>query len=224
MSHIEVEKKLLKEAVSEMMLLVQLQHGKAKRAFMAMDDEIAAEVRHNEKRVNAIELSIDRDCENMFALFNPVATDLRFVISVLKINSDLERIGDYAANIADYVSDLQQEIPAEALKESRIEEMFDLAISMLDDIYKSFKNEDTTLARKVFKRDAELNEINANASRIISKYVQADPSQFRPLLFLFSTIRKLERVGDHAKNVAENIIFYLEAEVLKHVKSERTSD
>jgi phosphate transport system protein len=216
MNHLEVEKKRLKESVIEMMQLCQLQHRKAKNAFMNMDVEIAEEVRHNEKRMNAIELSIDRDCENMFALFNPVAGDLRYVISVMKINSDLERIGDYAANIADYVIDLNQEILKEASEETGIAKMFDLAIEMLVDIQRSFAEDDTALARKVFKRDTELNIINQNASRIISKYVKEDPDQFRPLLFLFSTIRKLERVGDHAKNVAENIIFYREAEVLKH--------
>ncbi len=218
MTLLEIELKQLRQAIIEMMALAKKQLEKSKDAFVNMDTEIAQEIIHTEKRMNAMELSIDRHCENIFALFNPVATDLRFVIAMLKINSDLERIADYADGIADYVIDIDKSFSKDILNAVQMNEMFDIAISMVNDIYVAFDKEDTALARKVFKEDAALNEINANASKVISEFVKETHTLFRSSLYLFSTIRKVERVGDHVKNVAEVIIFYLEAEVLKHKK------
>jgi len=218
MRHLEEELKQLKDAVVEMTALAISQLQKAKEAYLKMDTEIAQEVIHNESRINAMELSIDRDCENIFALFNPVASDLRFVIAILKINSDLERIGDYADGIADYVVDFNKSAKAELIETTKLENMFDIAISMLKDIKVAFEKEDTTLARKVYQKDYELNQINRNASKLISEFIKKEPEMTRQALFLFSTIRKLERVGDHIKNISEDLIFYLEAEVLKHKK------
>lgn len=218
MIHIETELGQLKNAVIDMMNLVQFQLEKSKESFLNSDTEIAEEIIHTEKRVNAMELSIDRECENLFALLTPLATDLRFVISVLKINSDLERIADYAENIAIYVLDIEKGFPKEHIEKLNILPMFDVAIEMLNSIQESFEIEDTKLARKVFKKDKKLNKINANSSKIIESILKDNPLEVKSSLFLFSTIRKLERVGDHIKNIAENIIFYSEAKVLKHKK------
>jgi len=218
MTHLEEELKQLKEAVIDMTGLAISQLQKAKEAYLKMDTEIAQEIIHNEKRMDAMELSIDRDCENIFALFNPVASDLRFVIAVLKINSDLERIGDYAEGIAKYVVDFNKTINSEITEATHLTQMFDVAISMTQDIMIAFEKKDNTLARKVYKKDVELNQINKNASKVISDFVKKEPEMIRQSLFLFSTIRKLERVGDHIKNIAEDLIFYIEAEVLKHKK------
>lgn len=222
MTHLETELAQLKQAILEMMELAGIQMEKAKDCFLNRDQELAQEVIHNEKRANAMEISIDRDCENIFALFNPVATDLRFVISMLKINSDLERIADYADSIADYVMDMKRQIPKDAIEATRLVEMFDITIAMVSDIHTAFDEEDMKLARKVYQRDSELNLINANASDIIGEFIKKDPDSFRPLLFLFSIIRKLERVGDHVKNIAEDMIFHLEAKRLKHKKKLKT--
>src|SRR3954467_3542520 len=96
MTHLDLEIKRLKSEVIEMAQLIHSQMRKSHEAFSKMDREIAREVNFNEKRVNALELKIDKDCENIFALFNPVAVDLRFVLASLKINYNLERIGDIA--------------------------------------------------------------------------------------------------------------------------------
>jgi len=218
MTHLEEELKQLKEAVIEMAALAISQLQKAREAYLKMDTEIAQEVIHNESRMNAMELSIDRDCENIFALFNPVASDLRFVIAVFKINSDFERIGDYADGIADYVVDFNKSTPPELMETTKTSQMFDIAISMAHDIKIAFEKDDNTLGRKVYQKDAMLNQINKNASKVISEFVKKAPETARQCLFLFSVIRKLERVGDHIKNIAEDVIFYVEAEVLKHKK------
>lgn len=220
MIHLDTELGQLKLAIIEMMELVDHQLEKSKEAYINMDTDLAEEIIHTEKRVNAMEISIDRDCENLFALLTPVATDLRFVISVLKMNSDLERIGDYAENIATYVIAIESQFSIEHIKKVQLVEMFDIATEMFKDIKRAFKEDDTKLARKVFKKDKKLNKINTNTSKIIATIVKENPAQIRPSLFLFSTIRKLERVGDHIKNIAENIIFSIEAKVLKHKKNQ----
>ncbi len=219
--NIEEEVQQLKEAINDMAELTISQMKKAKDAYLANDSELAQEIIHNEKRVNAIELSIDRDCENIFALLNPVASDLRFVISALKINSDLERIGDYADGIADYVVDLTEKLDPSLVKETKSQEMFNIAISMLEDIAIALREDNVKLARKVYQKDSELNKININASKIITEYINNNPKTVRQSLFMFSVIRKIERTGDHIKNIAEDLIFYVEAKVLRHKKMKK---
>jgi phosphate transport system protein len=216
MRKMESEIAKLKESVLEMMILAKNQLIKSKKAFLEYDMDVAEEIIHNEKRMNALELSLDRNIENTFAIYTPVASDLRFVISLLKINSDLERIGDYADGIADYIVDLKEAIDPAALEATKLDEMFDIAISMIIDIHEAFEKGDTELARKVYRKDVELNTINSNASKVITELISSRQCSTRSMLYLFSTIRKVERTGDHIKNIAEDIIFHHEAEVLKH--------
>ena len=108
MSHLDTEIHLLREQLIDMQRLVRSQLSKCRTALFSFDTDLAREVLFNEKRVNALELKIDRDCENILALFNPVAVDLRFVLAALKINTNLERIGDNAEGIARYVLDVEK--------------------------------------------------------------------------------------------------------------------
>jgi phosphate transport system protein len=218
MTHLDTEIHQLKEQLIEMQYIVRSQLAKCKSALMTYDLDLAREIIFNEKRVNAFELKIDRDCENILALFNPVAVDLRFVLATLKINSNLERNGDNAEGIARYVLDAREPFPQEMLKEYRVEEMFDTAMSMMDASLDALIKEDTSLARKVFIKDEILDTINKAGTQLALKYIQ-ESRQF-PLHYLntLSILRKLERVGDQTKNIAEEIIFFIEAKVLKHVK------
>ena len=146
----------------------------------------------------------------------PVAVDLRFVLAALKINTNLERIGDNAEGIARYVLDVDTPFDPEMLKAYRMEEMYETAVAMMDDSLDAFIKENTSLARKVFIKDDTLDEINKSATQLTLQKISAgDP---HPLHYLntLSIIRKLERVGDQTKNIAEEIIFYIEAKVLKH--------
>ncbi|MFB6306914.1 MAG: phosphate signaling complex protein PhoU, partial [Flavobacteriales bacterium] len=224
MTQIESELKQLKQAVVEMMELAGIQVEKARDAFMSHNSELAEEVVHNETRMNAYELSIDRDCENLFALYHIVATDLRFAISSLKINSDLERIGDYADGIADYVVEMDKPFEKDLLEKTEIQQMFDLIVSMMDDVCEGFENKDNETVRKVFKKDHTINKINVKAADRLTQIISDEPTKVTQALYLFSTIKKLERVGDHIKNIAENIIFYREAEVLKHKKQNKKNE
>jgi len=175
----------------------------------------------NEKRVNAFELKVDRDCENTIALFNPVAIDLRFVLACLKINSNLERIGDIADGICQFVLNIKMEPEKDLLEATRMMEMFDTSIEILEEVRLAFENEDTRLARSVFKKDELLDEINMNANQAVAEFIKNHPDRINQSLYLLSSIRKLERVGDQCKNISEEIIFYIEAKVLKHKSREQ---
>jgi len=216
MTQLETELHFLKDEVKNMWSLVTSQLIKASKALFAFDKDLAREVILKEKRVNGSELKIDRDCENILALYTPVAIDLRFVLAVLKINSNLERIGDIAEGIAKYVLDASGPFSEEILKATQIVEMYQESLAMLEDTQVAFENEDTVIARGVFKKDEFLDAINISANELIESYLDEYPKDLDHALYILSIIRKLERVGDQSKNIAEEIIFYLEAKVLKH--------
>jgi phosphate transport system protein len=216
MTHLDVEVQRLREDVLEMMSLALSQITKGKEAFFNLDKDLAREIIFYERRVNSFELKIDRDCENILALLNPVAIDLRFVLASLKINSSLERIADTAESFARYASELNKKFDPEFLKNIRLMEMFDVAESMLRDVYVAFEKEDTSIARNVFKKDELLDEINGKASQVTEQFIKSHSEQTYESLFALSAVHKMERVGDVAKNIAEEIIFYIEAKVLKH--------
>jgi phosphate transport system protein len=218
MTHAEQELQKLKNDMREMMDLVQNQIRKAKDAMLNNDKELAREIIYYEKRVNAFELKIDRDCENILALLSPVAVDLRFVLANFKINTHLERIADNAEGIAKYVTELKTPFDAEAIKKMQLAEMFDTSYSMLADVIQSYDVEDSKLARRIFKKDDQLDVINMQAPANAVELIKATPDKAIDILYLLSTIRKLERDGDLIENIAEEIIFYIEAKVLKHNK------
>ncbi|MDQ2719260.1 MAG: phosphate signaling complex protein PhoU [Bacteroidota bacterium] len=196
------------------MVLSQLQ--KAKQALANLDGDLAREVILTEKRVNAYELKIDRDCEDIIALFAPVAINLRFLLAVLKINMNLERTGDIAEGIARFVVEIPEDFDKNLLEITRVIEMFEQGNQMVSEVMDAFEKEDTLIARKVFQKDDLLDDINKLASSAIAGYIKKNPDKTEQALYILSTIRKLERVGDQAKNMAEEIIFYSEAKVLKH--------
>jgi phosphate transport system protein len=214
----------LKLEVISMWQMVLSQLQKAEEALKNMDRDLAREVILTEKRVNAFELKIDRDCEDILALFAPVAIDLRFILAVLKINMNLERTGDIAEGIGKFVVDIPQDFDARLLEITRVLEMYQQGNEMIIDVMNAFEEEDTSLARRVFKKDDLLDEINKNAATIVADFIKDNPSKIESALYILSTIRKLERVGDQAKNMAEEIIFYSEAKVLKHKPKNKKSE
>jgi phosphate transport system protein len=216
MSQLEIELKQLKTEVINMWSLVHSQLVKSNVAMVNFDKNLAREVVSREKRVNGSELKIDRDCENIFALLTPVAVDLRFVLAVLKINSNLERIGDIAEGVAKYILSADKPFNPELLKITETVSMYDEAINILEDTLTAFENEDTALARSVFQKDEYLDKININSTNMTVKYLEQFPQDCYQSLINLSIIRRLERVGDQSKNIAEETIFYVEAKVLKH--------
>ena len=216
MTHLDTELHYLKEDLIKMTRMVLAQISKGKNSIFNLDRDLAKEILYTEKRINAFELKIDRDCEKIFALYNPVAADLRFVLAALKINSNLERMADNAESIAHYVMDVKTPFMMEVLEKYKLTKMYEIALSMLDNTLDAFINEDTELARKVFNKDDILNEINLNALKTTLSLIEQNYPDPLHYLTILSVIRKIERMGDQTKNIAEEIIFYIEAKVLKH--------
>ena len=223
MTQLEIEITAVKKELINMWILVQSQLNKAKDAMVLFDKDLAREVLIKEKRVNSFELKIDRDCENVFALHCPVAVDLRFLLAALKINTNLERMGDIAASIAKYVVDSSVNFDVAAMESTSMIRMYDEAVNILIDARVAFEKEDTVLARSIFKRDDVLDDINDNAPVTIADVIKKDMNSIPEALYILSVIRKLERIGDHSKNIAEEIIFYVEAKILKHFETSEDS-
>jgi phosphate transport system protein len=219
MTQLENEIAGVKRELVNMWILVQSQLNKAKEAMVQFDKDLAREVLIKEKRVNSYELKIDRDCENIFALHCPVAIDLRFLLAALKINTNLERIGDIAAGVALHVVESSVNFDTRALESTSLLRMFDEAINIFIDTRSAFEKEDTVLARSIFKRDDVLDAINENAAETVGAVIRDDMNSVTEALHILSIIRKIERVGDQSKNIAEEIIFYVEAKILKHLES-----
>jgi len=217
MKHTEKELQELKEDVSEMWKLVIAQLEKAKQSFLNADVELAREITSREKRVDAFELKIDSKCENYIALYAPVAVDLRLVLSLMKISITLERIGDFAEAVARHVIEEEcNRLEPVLIEELQFEKIFDTLISMLTDSFVVLESESTRIAGRIMAKDDEIDEFYHQAINILSSYLQKNPSQIRCGLKTMLVIRKLERIGDHCSNIVEEIVFYIDAKVLKH--------
>jgi phosphate transport system protein len=216
MSKLIEELELLKTEVLDMCVLIHSQLSKSLSALLNFDKDLAREVTMIEKRVNSSELKIDRDCEDIFAIYSPVAVDLRFLLAVLKINTNLERTGDIAEGIARLILDTKEPFNQELLDSTKVVEMFGEALQMMEEIMAAFKTEDCAIARAIFKRDELLDTVNRNANNLIIGFLENHPEEIRPALNILSIIRRLERVGDQAENIAEEIIFFVEAKVIRH--------
>lgn len=221
MNLLETELGELKTELIEMTSLCKSQLEKVMTAFYSFDKDLAKEVIKNEKRVNAAELKIDSKSEHILALFNPVAIDLRFVVAALKMVSDLERIGDNAKGISHYITKCENPYDQELIKKLRFQEMSDTALEMLTILQESFETDNTQLARTLFSKDELMDEINVSANAVMALYFkeETDPEKILQAIYLLSIIRKVERVGDYVTNIAEEIVFYVKATVLKHKKN-----
>jgi phosphate transport system protein len=224
MTHLDTELRQLKTDTVEMWNLVISQMTKAKDAVEKFDQQLANEIHINEKRVDAFELKLNMDCEHILALFNPVAVDLRFVLAVLKINYNLERIGDYANGISHIIMDAKAPFSDELIKATKVLELFDTGNAMISEALESFEKEDKHIVNEIFLKDKKLDEVNSQANSIVADCIRKNPNCVDQSLQLLSIIRKLERVGDQTLNIAEEIIFFIEAKVLKHSKLQKEKD
>lgn len=214
---VDEELKSIREEVLDMWSLVYDQMKNVCDAIPTVDKDKAGDVLIREKRVNAYELKLDCDIEDFLVLYNPVAIDMRFIVAMLKINSDLERIGDFAENIARFI--IRQDgtpVDAALLEKTRLKEMADAVLEMLDTAKKALETEDISLANSLFEKDNKIDEINAAATPILAEYISQNPDKAAFCLDFKGIFLRLERTGDHITNLAEEIVFYIAAVVLKH--------
>jgi len=218
MINIEEQRAILSKNGEEMLNLVHKQVQLAYEAFTSFDTDLAEEVVLKENRVNALDVRIEKDTDHFIALYSPVATDLRFALALLKINYNLERIGDQAFDIANHTVDLNQKLVPELVKRMQFNLMFETLESMFKDVETAFITENLKLARKVFKKDKIINEINANAFDIVAEDAVKNPELIRQYLMALVVMKKFEKIGDLLKNISESIIYFVDAEILKHKK------
>jgi phosphate transport system protein len=173
-----------------------------------------AEVLGGDAAVNALQVEIDDRCFKLLALQQPVAVDLRTIVAAVKINGDLERVGDLAVNIAEAVDRYLLHPPVKPLVD--LPRMAGIAERMLRDALDAFVSQDMKLARAVLAQDDELDALKDQVFRELLTYMLGDPHTIEPALDLVLISRHLERVGDHATNIAEDVIFIVEGQDVRH--------
>lgn len=183
------------------------------------DLDLARQVRKMDDEIDALELLVDSQCERILALYQPVATDLRILFSAIKINHDLERIGDYAKNIAKTVPDIAGH--QDLVDLIRIQEMADVSCGILDRVRDAYERQDRILARQLFERDRWLGSIYRDAFDQLVLQCKEHPTQGAALLQLIMVVKAYERIADHAINMAENVVFIVEGTDVRHPQTER---
>ncbi len=217
MRHLEQEINSLRQDIIEMWKLTVSQVYNAGESILSFNKELAMQVSMRERKIDAFELKIDSECENIIALHQPVAVDLRFVLAVLKINSNLERIADFAYGISRILLNHPSIIvDAELITDSKLNNMVKQVNKMLAQSLEAFENEKPQIAAAIFSEDYKVDEINNNAAKLVATYIQKNPDRAYECLELMGVFRKLERIGDHCSNIAEEIFFFTDAKVLKH--------
>ena len=214
---VDDELRAIRTEVLDMWTLVYEQMKNVCQALQTVDKDKAWEVLVREKKVNASELKLDCDIEDFLVLYNPVAVDMRFIVAMLKINTDLERIGDFAENIARFIIRQDgQPIDAALMERTRLMEMADAVLDMLLTAKIALEKEDISMANSLFEKDNLVDEINAAATQALAEYIARQPDKAAFCLDFKGIFLRLERTGDHITNLAEEIIFYIDAVVLKH--------
>ncbi len=215
----EHELESLKTSLVKMGSVAEEAIGSAVRSLLNKDYALAQRVIDTDDRINSLEIEIDNAILDLLALQQPVASDLRFILASQKINNDLERIGDHAVNIAESVQSLEQFPNVRPVEE--IPRMVEITRTMLKEVLDSFIQPDPHTAFAVLKRDDEIDELNRGVTRKVVELVRNDPKVIEGALALVRISRNLERVADLATNIAEEVLFYTQARVVKHRAEER---
>ncbi len=214
MEKIEVEIANLKKELLEMAALAEDMLSKSVKALKEQDGALAEEVIRSDKIVNQKEIEIDKHCTRILALLHPEAEDLRTVLMILKINNDLERIGDHAVNVAERAIFLADKPLVKPLID--IPRMADHAIEMLRESLDSFVNKNADLAIEVCKKDDTVDELYKQVIRELVTYMAQDPTTVERSLSLILVGRELERVADLATNIAEDTVYIVRGQIIKH--------
>jgi len=205
----------IRNKVLKMGGLVESQTEKAVKALLEYDQDLAKEVANNDHIINTMELEIDDECTRVIARRQPTASDLRLVIAVVKVITDLERIGDEAEKIARYSKKLAKKPNAE-LMHAELTHMSSLVLSMLRDSLDAFARLDDDEAVKILGRDSQVNKELENVSRLLITFMMEDPRHIKNALRVAWCARSLERIGDHAQNICEYVIYLVKGKDVRH--------
>jgi phosphate transport system protein len=212
--HLERELDNLSRELLTMGAMVEDATNKALLALSQRRADIAQDVVLGDDAINVKENRIEEECLKLLALYQPVATDLRFIVTAMKVNNDLERIGDLAANIAERAKRLAELDPI-PLPES-LNKLVSNVQAMVRDSLNSLVNMDAQLARNVCEMDDEVDDINRQMYVEMQEVMKKDPSTVERAISILSVSRHLERIADLATNIAEDVIFLVEGEIVRH--------
>jgi phosphate transport system protein len=213
-THLQKELEELKENLLKMAAMVEETIRDSVQSVVKRDSELAQKTFEFEDRINKMEIIIDEMCLKLLALRQPMAADLRFITSAMKIITDLERMGDQAVNIAERAISLNQE--PQLKRYIDIPRIAEITQSMVNDVLNAFVNQNPKLARSVCERDDIVDGLNDQVMRELLTYMMSDPKSITRAVHVMIVCRCLERIADHATNIAEDVIFMIDALVIKH--------
>ena len=219
--HLERETERLKKNILSLSAMVEESVANAVRALRDRDQDLARRVIDSDFQIDNLEVDIEEECQKILALHQPVAHDLRYIIAVLKINAELERIGDASVNIAEralFLGKIERvDIPF------NFSGMAEKARVMLQRSIDALVNQDTKMAYAVIAADDEVDAINREMYDQVKDGIRRDPDHLEALIHLLSVSRHLERIGDHASNIAEDVIYLTEGDIVRHKTEEYLS-
>ena len=213
-SSLDQELASLRGLIADMANRVDEQFADAMNALLQGDVELAEQVVAGDDAIDALELRIDEQCERILALHSPVAVDLRMLIMAVKINTDFERIGDHCRNLSRNARHLA-DAPG-LLAETRLPKMADMSRTMLREAEMAFLEEDRLKARKVIARDLQVNRLHEETFETLVGMCEDGHEQSEVIAHLLTVSKALERISDHAKNVAQSVVFMIEGRDLRH--------
>jgi len=204
----------LKKKILELGAEVEGRVRQAVTALLTRDRKLAETVKCGDAQIDNLEIELEEDCLKVLALHQPVAADLRFIVSVLKINNDLERVADFAVNIAERAIDLSGAIPIECPYD--ISAMAEVVEKMLKMCLDALVEEDIELARQTIQLDDEVDNMHRTNFASVKEAIREDTSYIDGLVYFLSISRYLERMGDLATNIAEDVVYQVDGEIIRH--------
>lgn len=212
--HLMHEFDKLKKRLLALSALVEESVQQAVQSVQERDEALAARVIDIDVEIDIREVDLEEECLKILALHQPVASDLRFLVAVLKINNDLERIGDLAVNIAERSIYLSTHQPVNTPADMTV--MAEISRTMLRQCLDAFINMDVNLAMNVVKLDEQVDDINRQMYELCAEQIRKQPEHIETLLHMLSVSRNLERIADHATNIAEDVLYMHNGEIVRH--------
>ena len=212
--HFDRELEKLKKKILSLSALVEERVYLAIKAIESRDPDLAERIIRSDYEIDETEVEVEEECLKVLALYQPVAIDLRFIVAVIKINNDLERIGDQAVNIAERIQSIAK-YPNISFHFDYTE-MAEIAAAMLKQSLDALVNLDIDTAFRILTLDDEVDDIQGNAYSQIKQAMREHPEEMTYLINLYLISRHLERVADHATNIAEEVVYLIEGEIVRH--------
>ena len=212
--HLHRDLEALKSSVLAMGGVVEQALELSLRAVMSRQREPAEIVAHGDDAIDERELQLEEDCLKALALHQPVAGDLRFIVAIMKVNNDLERVGDLALNIAERALDLLEKPPLPQVQD--LQPMAEMCSTMLRESLDSLVNQDPEIARRVIATDERVDEMHAERFRQVQDLMRESPDRIDAATQILSLSRYLERIADHATNIAEDVVFMIDGAIIRH--------